>query len=416
MKPSPSYRNYRRTNEFTFEIRQGGGCLSVFGLPFLAAGVFIILGGLGIIPVERSGDLGEWTQLVMFFFSLPFIGAGGAMLFGRSLTVLDLSKSVITMQWRFLVWPFKQWEYPLRDYDAVTFRFSPGDSDTADTYPVGLHPRGNAKTITLDSPTDFAAARNLAADVSYFLKVPLRDETVREPVVLTPDDARKSFAKRLKENLAARSGLPSRPALMHCNIDDTNGTLTVALPVTGLRLWRVLLGSVPLVFLAFFIPGMLEFFNSTRTPVFVHYFFSGFLLLGFALPAFMGIVGIVLNARISRQVLKIHSREIILEERTWRTRQMTVLVSDDIYDVQCVTRKDVLGALSQAGSSPEPSARSAGASEAAQVKWVRGLTRWASSKGIIIKSRQGIFTFGAGLADEELIYLCALIHNRLTEN
>ena len=38
----------------TLEIRSGGGCLSVFGLPFLLAGLFVMQIPLGLIPVEGS--------------------------------------------------------------------------------------------------------------------------------------------------------------------------------------------------------------------------------------------------------------------------------------------------------------------------------------------------------------------------
>lgn len=36
----------------TLELRSGGGCLSIFGLPFLLAGLFVMQIPLGLIPME----------------------------------------------------------------------------------------------------------------------------------------------------------------------------------------------------------------------------------------------------------------------------------------------------------------------------------------------------------------------------
>ena len=48
------------------QIREGGGCLSLFGLPFFAAGVFLLLTAMGVVPVKGSENLESW--------GLPVIG------------------------------------------------------------------------------------------------------------------------------------------------------------------------------------------------------------------------------------------------------------------------------------------------------------------------------------------------------
>jgi|GEM_PF-987070 len=42
-------------------------------------------------------------------------------------------------------------------------------------------------------------------------------------------------------------------------------------------------------------------------------------------------------------------------------------------------------------------------------KWVTAMRRLVKSKGITVRSRTGLFTFGAGLPDDEVRYLHALI-------
>jgi hypothetical protein len=43
-------------DQATLEIRSGGGCLSIFGLPFLLAGLFIMQIPFGIIPMPDPGS------------------------------------------------------------------------------------------------------------------------------------------------------------------------------------------------------------------------------------------------------------------------------------------------------------------------------------------------------------------------
>jgi hypothetical protein len=45
--------------------------------------------------------------------------------------------------------------------------------------------------------------------------------------------------------------------------------------------------------------------------------------------------------------------------------------------------------------------------------WTRALWRLVPSKGIIIKHQRGLYTFGAGLPDDEIRYLYSLIRRSL---
>jgi len=44
------------------EIREGGGCLTFFGLPFFAAGIFLALAVLGLAPLENAQSLDWWGK------------------------------------------------------------------------------------------------------------------------------------------------------------------------------------------------------------------------------------------------------------------------------------------------------------------------------------------------------------------
>lgn len=69
------------------EIRSGGGCLSIFGLPFLLAGIFVMQIPLGIIPME--GSPGTLPAIFVVLFRLVFAAVGAGLIFRRSGIILD---------------------------------------------------------------------------------------------------------------------------------------------------------------------------------------------------------------------------------------------------------------------------------------------------------------------------------------
>ncbi len=67
------------------QIREGGGCLSVFGLPFFGAGIFMMLAGLGIVPMSNDGEVTRWTWLLLGVMGIVFTLVGGGLVFRTKL-------------------------------------------------------------------------------------------------------------------------------------------------------------------------------------------------------------------------------------------------------------------------------------------------------------------------------------------
>ena len=61
---------YRVTTPDTLEFREGGGILSLFGLPFLAAGVFVTLIGLGIVRPDNAAEIPGWCWPLLALMGL----------------------------------------------------------------------------------------------------------------------------------------------------------------------------------------------------------------------------------------------------------------------------------------------------------------------------------------------------------
>src|SRR6185369_71907 len=83
------------------EIREGGGCLTLFGLPFLATGIFMMLASLGVVTMRSEGE--PVTQAALLGLGALFTFVGGVLAFGRATATIDVGQQVITKQWRILL-------------------------------------------------------------------------------------------------------------------------------------------------------------------------------------------------------------------------------------------------------------------------------------------------------------------------
>ena len=132
------------------EVREGGGCMTIFGMPFLAAGLFLMLGGAGLVPLETGQP--PSMRLGFLFFGLPFVLVGGALVFGRSWTTFSATDRTVVKQKGLLV-PMQSRSYRVDEYDGVILEFIRGDSDTADQYPVSLKARAGSDMRLFSSTT-----------------------------------------------------------------------------------------------------------------------------------------------------------------------------------------------------------------------------------------------------------------------
>jgi len=71
------------------EIRSGGGRLSIFGVLFLGAGVFVTLIGLGTIEPDKADEIPAWGWPLIVLTGAVFVAVGGGLVFGRSWIMID---------------------------------------------------------------------------------------------------------------------------------------------------------------------------------------------------------------------------------------------------------------------------------------------------------------------------------------
>ena len=115
---------FRLVEPDRLQIREGGGCMSAFGLPFFGAGVFLFLTLLGVVPVSNANELPTLAWPFLVLMAIAFTTVGGGLVFGRSWTTIDRARREVIKQWG-LVIPFQQRTVPLAGYTAVRLGFVP---------------------------------------------------------------------------------------------------------------------------------------------------------------------------------------------------------------------------------------------------------------------------------------------------
>jgi len=405
-------RPFKQTALDCVEIREGGGCLSVFGIPFLAGGVFAALIGAQVIPVSNRSEVPAWVYPVIFLMGLVFVAVGGVLVFGRRWTTLDSGKGLVVKQSGLLA-PMQKQQFQISDYDRVFLRFEEGDSDTADRYPVTLQGKGGRPDLALSSTADYASSREQAGFIAGFLRLPLVDASTDHEVVIAPDQASTPADQaRPSADLGERA---ARPPFMRSQVEQSGGKVRIVVPGPGFRP-HLLLGFVlPAAILGWLIPGLLEFFWKTHTPEYVQIFFVGFILLFFCLlPSISTVNGIIRSIRGRTTIDAAPDGITIDEQAAWRNR-VTFLPAGEIFGIDYGAAETALRSITR--SARERYARSRPAATASPITpsgsgW---LGRLVKSKGVLVKCKKGIVAFGAGLPEDEVRYLYALVKHALAE-
>ena len=250
------------------QIREGGGCMAVFGLPFFAAGVFVALTVLGVVPVGNADQLAalEWGLLIVM--AVAFTTVGGALVFGRSWTTIDRAQREVSKQWGLIV-PLKERTFSLDGYSAIRLDFVQGDSDTADQFPIALKAHA-APDLRLCSFTTSAPARECARAVAEYLRLEVEDATTDHPVRLSAAQIDVPLQKRPRREDGPQPDV-DRPPGARSQITRGTGTVTIVIPMRplqGLALWLALAaGIIPITIAVAIGPSLVRFFRDTGLQV-----------------------------------------------------------------------------------------------------------------------------------------------------
>ena len=408
---------FRSLTETILEIREGGGLLSLFGLLFLAAGVFMLLVGLGIVELANANDASEFTLPILNIMGLAFTIVGSVFVFGRTWIRIDRGTGTIK-RLKGLVVPLRAENHNLREFQTVVMRHDPGDSDSSEHFPVTLV-SATAKDFPLTNPTDYGTACAQAVCVAEFLHIPMEDATTDNVRRMSSGDLRTTLPERLRT--AERDyDHSAQPHSMRSKIERLNGELKITVPASSFVLWRLFPSALVIGFAvyAYFASG--EFFRHTNTPHEIEMVLWGFLLFFFVALPLLGIIKALLRARLAYSRLTVTSQEVIISEHSiLRTRSRRLDITD-IVDIDYHRMKLNLspdGRLSRSAvSGMKPGTSPNVTIPPVLVKILSYVGKFAVSRGILIKSRKGVYAFGAGLPDEEVAWLTGRLREWLRDH
>jgi hypothetical protein len=388
---------FRQTSAATLELRQSGGWMALFGLPFFLGGVFVALGITGIVPMEpKPGGLRH--QLFLLAISLVFLTVGSVLMFGRRWLTIDLGRGTVVREVGLLV-PLKRNERLLQEFNAVLLAFEAGDSDSPDRYPVRLRaPAGNNFDVT--KPQQFAEARKQAEYLSSFLKLPLADVTTDHETLVSPEHAGDALGERLR-SMDGESARPDRPPQMFSQVTESPGSTRIEIGGPKFPLSGVLGIILPAIVLLVAIPVIVRFFfreGPGALPAFM------ILMLILGIPSIAAGLNLMVHGSRRRTTVSASPSGLVIEQRGGRRARTIEVSAADILDVDMSTIEAVLNSRRASTGMPgrEPNSRIANA-----------LRSWIPSKGIVVKSRQELITFGEGLSAVELRYLTWVLRKAL---
>jgi hypothetical protein len=387
-------------------LREGGGGMAVFGLPFFLAGVLIALAVLRLVHIKIDPEPRSiWAFLVFAAMSVVFTGVGAVMMFGRRWLTLDVSRGTLVRSYGLLV-PLRTQERLLSEFNAVVLAYAAGDSDSPESYPVRLRSIAG-QDFAIRAPSKFGESRVLAEYLAAFLRLPLVDAITDHETVVAPERASQSLSERLRGG-SMEPAQPDRPPNLRCAITESGGKTTVVIPSGGGWSVHVLSIVLPLVVLFFLLPMLHRALIPAGASSILHFGFFVLLVPIIVLPLVFMSVNLMVRSARKRTTVTVSAQGLEIEQHSGRRTRRTLLAPADLLDVDCFTADSALQAarsssIRLAAAPPNPAA----------LQFLEKLKKWLPSKGIIVKSRQELICFGEGLPASELQYLSWVLRRAL---
>jgi hypothetical protein len=404
-------RSFRHVTPGRIQIRDGGGCMAVFGLPFFCAGIFLTLAGLRVLPLANAGEVSRLAWPVFVLMGLAFLTVGGALVFGRSWTTLDAAQRTVVKEQGLFV-PMRAALYRLDNYTEVILGFEEGDSDSSDRFPISLKSRSGAD-LQVCSSTQYSEARAWAADIARHLHFEIEDATTDHPVRVSPDHADLPLQSRLRLE-DQKVDHVERPSALRSEASQENDGVRIVIPMPRIHPVALALMLTPLAIPLVLVEPLGRFFRQTQRPDAVGWMFLAFLVLIFGFIPVSAALHAFLSSRLGRTIVTVATSGIRIQRRTvWRTKTVASLAAADILDVDYSTTDSVRrsarrSAEQQIRQSRQPMSGPPIVSERTE-RVLAALQRFAKGRGITVKTRHGLTTFGDGLGDEEIRYLHSVV-------
>jgi len=406
---------FKLTPSGGLKIVRGGGALSLFGIPFLIAGIFVVLAGLGFVTADDTADASFWEKAGMLFFGAAFAVVGAIIVFGRKWIAID-PRGVVSIVYGAIV-PIRQRDEELAVFGKVAVDFVRGDSDSEDCYEIALKRKTGGDGLVLYSSKRYSDVQERAAYLAAFLKRDLLDNSSEHKSVVRPDELEHPLRGRLARHAdVVRHASP--PLGMKSTVTDDGMTLRIELPPPGFSYMSIVSLALPVAVAWYLLEAFIPFFDSSETPAYVADFLTGFVIFFFfAIPIALFIKSTVRSFR-KTAVIEIGSDHFAVTTFAAISKKTVRVSVADIVDLDYGTAAGATavmaaaaeGKMDERGGSASDSRTGTGG----MARFASFLTRFTHSKGIVIKTRKSMITIGEGLSDEETVYLFAVMAGKLS--
>lgn len=367
------------SNPNTWRHQAGGGCASLFGLPFFAAGVGVIV--MTFIPAEvRGGD-----ELPLYFgipFGSIFAIVGGVFLFGRLELLIDKDSGIAKRNWKLLSKTIKAQTFQLEDFDRISLRSEVRRSKNSSytVYPVRLA-GASEKKFDISQSRSEKEARGTAEEIAKFLSLPIHDETSDALRIRESDSLDESIKDKFEKGLETNE-IPNPPANLKSRIHYDGSSLQVEIPPPGFNAGFL----VAVIFICVF---ELIFLTTFAIPFLSKVDLSGVFLIFAAVFGllFLGLPTLFLIRLIGSNFLATQSVSVSNAKLTvakgWPLRKTKSISANEI--------EEFLMGVKKPGTRGNKAVITIGA-----------------SKEILAVSDNNQISFGAGLPEDEIEYIYAL--------
>jgi len=269
----------------------------------------------------------------------------------------------------------------------------------------------------LCSSTQYAEARAWAAAIARHLHLDIEDSSSDHSVRLSPDQADLPLQHRLRLEHEKVEHV-ERPPAARSELSNEPDGVRILIPMPRLHPVALAFMLIPVVIPLFMFGPLDQFFRQTKTPGVVGWFFLGFLILMFGVMPASAALHAFVSSRRGRTIVTVSTLGIRIQQRkVWRTKTTTTLDASEIMDVDYSTTDSLLVSATRpaeqqvTGSERKVSGPPVVGERTQRV--IAALSSFAKDRGITVKTRQGLTTFGQGLADDEIRYLHAVVRRAL---
>jgi hypothetical protein len=395
------------------ETRKGGGCLTLFGLPFLLAGLFVMQIPLQLIPVEVEGDPQPWYFFVLF--SIPFVAAGAGMVFGRAGVIIDRRTKTVTRWWGLLI-PIRRRKVLLDPFRRVTLKKETSDDST--TYPVSLDGAPGEQAVALCSSGSYEDARAMAEELAEFLDRPLADATSGKFVIREAGDLDESVREQVKRT-GEEVELPPAPFEMRTRIERTGDSVILDIPGPRFSFLHLIPMMAPVGIAAYMgfkiLPGVWEI----PGPDIIRYIFTGFIGIFFVLLPLVSGPAYFIKSVMKKTRVVVSRSALRVEEGKGRKMKVTEIPVDEIEELVLPTTRSVLDTMEIPGGPERKELGDTGTPRLPDGRPMPNIflfiARLAGTRGITARSDRMTVRFGRGLPGDELKFIHATIMKAMTD-